>query len=996
MERIASLVFIWLVMVLVNPAAPADSQPPDASRVLERCGAQQGVCAVLGQRPTELAISLAEASELAIYLQLPDADQAEAARRTAADAGLLGRRVFVEQGPGSQLHLADNLADAVVVQRPVSGPGSMPESEILRVLRPGGKALIGSRVIVKPAPEGTDDWSHPYHGPDNNPQSQDRLARAPYLTHFLAEPWYSPMPLVTVASGGRLFKAFGHIAIKQREWPLLNTLVAQSAYNGTILWQRKLSPNFMIHRSALVATPETLFLADDASCKLLDAASGEVQDEIVLDAADGPVWKWLALADGVLYALAGADETPDPTIRGERRARGWPWGPPLGRGYNSKNYPWGFGRTILAIDPQSKRILWRHRSSEPLDARAQCMAAGRLFYYSHGKFLGALDASSGKVLWETSDADVLQAVGEHRFAQNPTEGFSTSAYVKCSEQGLYFAGPTRTDLVAVSAANGKLLWRQAGGGNSQLVLRSDGLYAMGPRGSAKYDYLSGSLLAQIGPRVNCTRATGSADSIFVRGGRDGTMRYDLVSAGQQHLSPMRPSCQDGVLVADGHLFWGPWMCDCNINLVGVVSLAPAGDFAFDSSRDAARLQSELESKPAAPLEIAPSDWPAFRANNVRSAFSPAAVPGEAELLWTYRPSGTLAATPPITAGGMVFAGRKDGTVTALDAATGKSRWTACTGGPIFYPPALWEGRALVGSGDGWIYCFEAATGRRLWRFRAAPADRIIPVYGSLLSTWPVASGVLVEDGVAYAAAGIANHDGTHVYALDAATGEVHWHNSNSGSIDPQTGGGVSVNGHLLLNDQRLYLAGGNVVPVAEYDTADGRCLAQTRVPNSHTQFTAGADLFLIGQHVQAGGPPLHSPPGDYRLAGPGLLQTSAGDVAIGYGPHDGRVGWFESGAAQQSGAKPRWQAQPLNRSIGAAVTPGCVLVTGLRDAAEAGGTTTAHLVALDAADGQLRWSRPLPADPVPWGLAIDREGRVLVSLNDGSILCYASTHPAAG
>ena len=52
------------------------------------------------------------------------------------------------------------------------------------------------------------------------------------------------MPLVTVASGGRLFKAFGHVAIKQREWPLLNTLVAQNAFNGTILWQRQAQPEF--------------------------------------------------------------------------------------------------------------------------------------------------------------------------------------------------------------------------------------------------------------------------------------------------------------------------------------------------------------------------------------------------------------------------------------------------------------------------------------------------------------------------------------------------------------------------------------------------------------------------------------------------------------------------------------------------------------------------------------------------------------------------------
>jgi len=92
---------------------------------------------------------------------------------------------------------------------------------------------------------------------------------------------------------------------------------------------------------------------------------------------------------------------------------------------------------------------------------------------------------------------------------------------------------------------------------------------------------------------------------------------------------------------------------------------------------------------------------------------------------------------------------------------------------VRFPPTIWKGRALVGSGDGWVYAFEAQTGRLLWRFRAAPAERKIPVYGSLLSTWPVASGVLVEDGIAYVAAGIVNYDGTYVYALDAATGRIN-------------------------------------------------------------------------------------------------------------------------------------------------------------------------------------------------------------------------------
>jgi hypothetical protein len=107
----------------------------------------------------------------------------------------------------------------------------------LRVLHPNARAIRGADTLHKPQPAGTDDWSHPYHGPDNNPQSKDRLAKAPFLTQFLSQPWYVPMPQVTVTSGGRIFKAFGHIAMKQREWPWLNTLLALNAYNGTQLWQ---------------------------------------------------------------------------------------------------------------------------------------------------------------------------------------------------------------------------------------------------------------------------------------------------------------------------------------------------------------------------------------------------------------------------------------------------------------------------------------------------------------------------------------------------------------------------------------------------------------------------------------------------------------------------------------------------------------------------------------------------------------------------------------
>ena len=490
---------------------------PGTPAILRQLDSPRGICAMAGDREARQAIELARASELTVYVQLGDADEVAAARRAAESAGLLNRRVYVEQGSDTRLHLADNLADLVVLVS--DAQGRVPEAEVLRVLRPGGKGRLGKETITKPMPQGVDQWTHPYHGPDNNPQSADQIARAPYLTQFLAEPYYGPMPEVTVISGGRMFKAFGSRAFLRPQWPVLNTLMAFNAYNGTLLWQRPLDPDFMIHRNTMIATPDTLYLADATSCKLLDAATGELKDEIKVpeDLSDGPVWKWMALDAGVLYALVGEKEPPGDALKGPGfRGAGWPW-------WKIEHYAWGFGRTILAIDPASKKVLWQHRETEPLDTRAMCMKGERLFFYSHRKFLGCLNAKTGETVWKTDEPAVLDAIGEHHPAQFPATGFATSAYAKCSEEAIYFAGPTRTKLVAVSAKDGKLLWQYPQGA-FQLVLRDNTLYALGAnQPSQKFHPLTGEVLGSLPNRAGCTRATGSVDRIFVRGGGDGNV-----------------------------------------------------------------------------------------------------------------------------------------------------------------------------------------------------------------------------------------------------------------------------------------------------------------------------------------------------------------------------------------------------------------------------------------------------------------------------------------
>ncbi len=1007
----------WLVATawLLGPI-PGCRMAREGIRVDEFLGTidvSRGICVILNDSDCGLALELAKNSDLLLYVQLQDSDDVEAARRRVDGEGLYGTRIWVEKGEPEKLHLADNLADALI---DLGDEGERLEAEALRVLRPQGKALIGGREFIKPFPEGADDWSHPYHGPDNNPQSNDRLARAPYLTQFLAEPYYAPLTQVGVASAGRVFKAFGNIAFHEREEALLNTLVAFNGYNGTILWKRKLTPGFMLHRNIMIATPEILYMGDDRSCKLIDTATGRLEDEIIppLDVAGGTFWKWIALEEGTLFALLGEQEQRDPTVRQRRQAHGWPWDP-LSIGFNQPDNPWGFGRNLLAINPESKKILWSHLETEPMDGRALCMKNGRIYVFGFGSYLACLDSKTGREIWRrTPDnaPELFASLGEYLHRQDWRTNWRTTAYLKCSDEALYFAGPMVDKLLAVSTRDGSVLWDNPYG-NFQLVIRDDGLYGISGQIdehlSMKFDPFSGEVLAELDTkRRACTRPTGSLDAIFYRAA-GGTTRLDLTSLRQGWISPMRPQCHDGVTIANGLLYWWPSVCDCQNTLYGVTCLGPAGDFAF--GREASE-EDRLESAAGAVTEVAdfpesPADWPTFRADNRGSATTEAVISAKYQRLWWLTPETGFSPTAPVAAGGHVFLSGSDGIVRAIDVQTGKIRWKAYTGGSVRFPPTVWEGRVFVGSGDGWVYALEARTGRRLWRFRAAPVDRRIPVYGSLQSTWPVASGVLVEDGTAYLAAGIINLDGTHVYALDAATGKIKWQNNTSGHLDPQARTGASVQGHMLIHDGRLYLASGTSLSPAVYDLMDGKCLNDaSHLKDCESIHPRGWELYLVGEHVLVGNQPLYGHP-DYPVYDPTVTRQvfhAAGDGRDIIWTNHNRFMCFNRidkrlldrlyvDAHEKSWIKNAWvrnfeiPREPIWEFEAEECNAMALCKNALVMARKSAGGY-AVVGAVNLIDGEFLWGQALPSSPVAWGLAVDSGGRVVVSLEDGQVLCF--------
>lgn len=945
--------------------------------------APAGIYVVLGQLPDQAGQTQASGvlthagNGRIVYFQSPSAQEVAAVRKAAGEARLLGRCVFAEQGEYARLHLADNLADVVII----APQAQVVEAEVLRVLHPGGVSFLGGRKITKPFPAGQDEWTHPFRSPDNNPVSRDVLARWPARTQFLGEPKFSPMPEVTVAAGGRLFKACGNHAMRSNQNAVLNTLMGINAFNGCILWKRPLREGFLIHRNTMVATADVLYLADDQSCKKLDAATGRLLGEIVVGdgEADGKVWKWMALADGVLYALVGGPEQPAPTVRSDSPELGhWPWGMWPGYAYNNPKTNTGWGRTLIAFDASDGKKLWSHKEQEYLDGRAVCMRGGRIYYYSPQKFLACLDARTGKPLWRNDSADLLEALGPESPAQKWITGFSTTSYLKCDDKNVYFAGPARPHLVAASAKDGRLTWSRPDGGNVHLLLREDAIYAVGGANGGKLAYADGKLLSPLPVRRSCTRATASVDSIFYRI-TEGTVRIDLPTGRYQHIAPMRPPCQDGVMIAHGLLYWGPWMCGCPLSFYGNVALAPVGKDV--PTRPLVTAGDKPDSPPS--LRAAEGDWPCLRGDNARTCRTAAEAAGPLHLRWTLGSTGGSEPTAPTIAAGLVFFADHAGTIRAVDAATGQARWQAATGSAVFYPPTFLDGRLLAGSADGRLYALDAASGREIWRARLGPQERWIPVFGRLMSTWPLAGGVVAQDGKVYAAAGIAHYDGTHAAAFEAASGKLLWHNDQAGQFSPvQTG--VSLQGPLFIEGGQLRFLGGSAYEIAAFDLADGRFTVQP-----HDQIRSVAQTAFYPYYPEyARLAPLHCEMGDGRTlacnpvydrgpstppAPPHLAMLAPADPKAPQPPRRGNLQRVNRRAVWE---KREWKFRAF------AVGKDVLLAAG-----EEGGKF--HLAAFQLADGKELWRVGLDGPVVRDGLAVRADGMTVVSLEDGRVLGLA-------
>jgi len=493
----------------------------------------------------------------------------------------------------------------------------------------------------------------------------------------------------------------------------------------------------------------------------------------------------------------------------------------------------------------------------------------------------------------------------------------------------------------------------------------------------------------------------------------------------------RGACSFGVLPANGLLYIPPSACMCawqlKINGMGAFGhtgnapsperwkiAVPEPGPGFDAARD------------LPPPAFKPGDWPTYRHDATRSGVAGCDPGLPLRFCWRNGDAGTQPTAPTAARDRIYFSRPDTPAVVCLDARTGKRRWIFFTDAPVDSPPTLWRGLAIFGCHDGAVHALDALTGKPAWRVRLAPDPKQIPAFGRLESPWPVPGSVLITDDFVYTVAGRSAFldGGLCLFKINAASGRVVLRRPLIGRVKVKGSENAFLPDILSAGEEGVFF-----MRSSRFRTAD---LAPVRRRGVHlwsptgflddswmhrTYWLYGSDYgrtwtlrkkempvpagrlicvdrdagiaFCFGQNRYEWG----IRPERWR-SGVIHFQVSAVPVspsgAAGIPPPDTRA--IRRGAALAR--RSLWTAAPGIEARSMAVTPNYILVAG-----PAGNTVFSDgafhgrdgvkLLVLDRRTGDELEETTLPAVPVFDGLIV-AAGRVLLTLRDGSVICFGA------
>jgi len=296
-----------------------------------------------------------------------------------------------------------------------------------------------------------------------------------------------------------------------------------------------------------------------------------------------------------------------------------------------------------------------------------------------------------------------------------------------------------------------------------------------------------------------------------------------------------------------------------------------------------------------------------------------------------------------------------------------------------------------------------------WRFRAAPEEKRIMVFGQLESPWPVPGNILIFKNTAYFVSGRTSgtDGGLTIYALDIYTGKINWQKKLQRKR--WKGKGVFSLADILVSDGKfVYLTASDSIIQFNPDTGDYQLKPRTvRIKGRSSYIPEPDPQYLIGR-------PLGLLEGSWRRQGSSLRPRKGGKRQCVYGnEHALMMAFSEDLLCMYKVGSGGWGNMEVNRSefLGKKLTKGKLIANEkgwnikvprpfqfeafllaantIFAAGTSNGSTakSGELFVFSALNGKKISSRKMETPPVYNGMAA-ANGFLYVSTRDGKLTCF--------
>ena len=389
---------------------------------------------------------------------------------------------------------------------------------------------------------------------------------------------------------------------------------------------------------------------------------------------------------------------------------------------DGKVFPDSYDAHQMALDAETGKVIW------------DTLTTGGMMFsgsYYQGKFLRGnmdnqfycFDATTGKVLW----------------VYNPNTEFGSWCYGSAVAYGMVYELNTDGHLYAIDVNTGQPVWKYKGPG-----------YIFFPGNPIVAD---GKVYATTGQAMFKDPSTGeySKSEFVCLDAYTGELLWKLP------VEAYVP--RESTAIAYGNLYLLPGYMENSTDIYVPLNEVWA-----------------IGTKP----------WPMWRDDPAHSGTGESG-PMNLTLRWKFPTGGAVISSPSVV-DGKVYVGSEDKNIYCLDAMNGELFWNFTTGFGIKSSPAVVDGKVYIGPDDGYVYCLDAKNGSLVWK---------TPVGGYIQANFDSMARLISSPTVIGGRVYVGSLD-TNLYCLDANSGNVIWTFKTAGYV---TSSPAVVDGAVYITSQ---------------------------------------------------------------------------------------------------------------------------------------------------------------------------------------------------